>query len=311
MQKIKDALKKIGQVLLPGERFVFIDYPVHANVGDLLIQEGTERFFHTHGAIPLARYSVHLFFMKRMTEFPKDCTLVFHGGGNFGDVHQPFQSLREKIIADNHSRKIVIFPQSIHFSSNEALQKASRILRAHPNLHIFCRDEVSHGLALQHFSDKSYLSPDMAHFLYPIARTGASEGKNLLLLRRDHEAGSAQQAFDPASDSLDWDDFVSPANYAMIRSFAALHRLAAKLGTAPSFYAPWHQLQEKVIRDVVRQYSRYDHVTTSRLHAHILATLMDIPSTVIDNSYGKNSRYFKEWTSSLPTAQLADVVAAA
>jgi pyruvyl transferase EpsO len=305
MQKIKDALRQVSQVLPPGERMVFIDYPVHGNVGDLLIQEGTERFFETHGVTPLRRYSVHLFFMRKLMEFPENCTIVFHGGGNFGDLHHPFQHLREKIIAANPQRKIVILPQTIHFSSPAELAKSSAILRAHPDLHIFCRDAASYQLASAHFSEKAYLSPDMAHFLYPIARTSPNENKHLLLLRRDHEAGAFQNAHDSSAESLDWDDFVSFGNHSLIRSFAALHRGAARLNVSPSFYDSWRYVQRKVIGDVVRRFSRFDHVTTSRLHAHILSTLMDIPSTVIDNSYGKNSRYFTDWTSSLNNSQLA------
>jgi pyruvyl transferase EpsO len=306
MQKIRDALKQVGQVLQPGERIVFIDYPVHANVGDLLIQEGTERFFESHGIHPIARYSVHLFFMRKISRLPRDCTIVFHGGGNFGDLHHPYQSLREKIIVAHPDQKIVILPQSIHFSSPIALAKASAILGAHPNLHIFCRDSVSYDLSRQHFSKKSYLSPDMAHFLYPILKTAPSEGKTLLLLRRDNEIGESQSQYnDGRNRTVDWDDIVSLSNYGMIRSFTALHLGAAKVGISPGFYSSWRLVQKKVIADVVREFSKYEYITASRLHAHILATLMDIPNTVIDNSYGKNSRYFSDWTSSLANARLS------
>ena len=59
------------------------------------------------------------------------------------------------------------------------------------------------------------------------------------------------------------------------------------------------------IGHMVAEFSRYSHVTSSRLHAHILSTLMGIPNTLIDNSYGKNSSYFEAWTHCIPTSSMS------
>jgi len=37
-------------------------------------------------------------------------------------------------------------------------------------------------------------------------------------------------------------------------------------------------------------------VVTDRLHGHILSFVMSVRSTVLDNCYGKNSRYATAWT---------------
>lgn len=305
MKIIADALSQIGAVLQRGERIVYIDYPVHANVGDLLIQEGDECFFERQGIAPKRRYSVHLFLRRKLPTFPKGHTIVFHGGGNFGDLHRPFQQLRERIIAGNPSHRIVILPQTIHFSSEDALARSSRIHRGHDNLHIFCRDRRSHELALKHFSRNSYLAPDMAHFLHPISRTAPCENKELFLLRRDMEASATQDRHGTAHGSVDWDAFIRKRDYFLIRSCAALHRIAAYCHVPPSFYRSWRRVQLRVVRHVVTEFSRYSYVTSSRLHAHILSTLMGIPNTLIDNSYGKNSAYFEAWTSGFPFSSLS------
>jgi pyruvyl transferase EpsO len=49
-------------------------------------------------------------------------------------------------------------------------------------------------------------------------------------------------------------------------------------------------------------------VVTDRLHGHILAMLMDMPTLVLDNSYGKNSRYAAVWTA---RSRLVTLLAAA
>lgn len=46
-------------------------------------------------------------------------------------------------------------------------------------------------------------------------------------------------------------------------------------------------------------FSEYDQIITSRLHGHILSCLLDVPSLVVDNSYGKNKAYYEEWTKDL------------
>ena len=310
MKIIEDALSQVATVLQRREPAIYIDYPVHANVGDLLIQEGDERFFELQDITPERRYSVHLIFRRKLPVFPKGRTLIFHGGGNFGDLHWPFQGLRERIIKENPSHKIVILPQTLHFSTNDSLARSSRILRAHENLHIFCRDRRSHELALQHFSPHSYLVPDMAHFLYPISRTAPCENKELILLRRDKEASTTQNARYNLAASVDWDTLVPKSDYFLIRGFAALHKLAAYGQASPSLYHAWRRVQQRVLRRVVAEFSRYSHVTSSRLHAHILSTLMEIPNTLIDNSYGKNSTYFAAWTSCTPFSKLSEAPAA-
>ena len=49
-------------------------------------------------------------------------------------------------------------------------------------------------------------------------------------------------------------------------------------------------------------FSSHDVVITSRLHGHILSCLVDTPSQIIDNSYGKNLSYYNQWTKSLDLA---------
>ena len=52
MDIIEKALLQVAEVLQRGEPTIYIDYPIHANVGDLLIQEGDESFFQRQGIRP-------------------------------------------------------------------------------------------------------------------------------------------------------------------------------------------------------------------------------------------------------------------
>ncbi|MBX4758626.1 polysaccharide pyruvyl transferase, partial [Klebsiella sp. CVUAS 8534.2] len=45
-------------------------------------------------------------------------------------------------------------------------------------------------------------------------------------------------------------------------------------------------------------------IITSRMHGHILSCLVNRNSKIIDNSYGKNSGYFNEWTNKTELSSL-------
>ena len=41
--------------------------------------------------------------------------------------------------------------------------------------------------------------------------------------------------------------------------------------------------------------AKYDIIIASRLHGAILALLLNIPTIIVDNSYGKNKTYYSTW----------------
>ncbi|MFZ3579514.1 hypothetical protein [Virgibacillus sp. DJP39] len=68
----------------------------------------------------------------------------------------------------------------------------------------------------------------------------------------------------------------------------------------------WAIYTSHLIKKAVRLFSKYETVITSRLHGHLLACLMDKNNKIIDNSYGKNSNYFKCWTESTANTSLLE-----
>ena len=59
----------------------------------------------------------------------------------------------------------------------------------------------------------------------------------------------------------------------------------------------------KMINEGVDYLSAYNIVTTIRLHGHILALLMGVPSVMIDNNYGKNSSFHETWLKNIPNSK--------
>ncbi|WP_438448534.1 polysaccharide pyruvyl transferase family protein [Gorillibacterium sp. sgz5001074] len=296
MDELKEKLKDILKLIPPGSKVYYIDYPMHANGGDLLIMKGTEKFFHDYNIKVTARYSV-LDFPEKLN-IPEDQLIVLHGGGNFGDLYPYHQKLRERIVAAYPNHRIVIMPQTIYFSSDEEFEKSARILNRHKDLHLMVRDHYSYELAKEKLTCSIYLSPDMAHQLWPLAPVKAAHKKTLFFLRNDLEAGTSQNTnlLQSAEDCKDWGTLFNTYEILLVRIIAKLHVLKKHgLGIIPT-KAIWYGFSDYLLQKTLGLFSSYETIQTSRLHGHILSCLLDKPNVIIDNSYGKNSNYFKTWT---------------
>lgn len=288
-----------GIAELIGDRpFHYVDIPVHGNIGDLLILHGTLAFFERYRLTPRLAAPALAY---RPQWLKRGEAVVFHGGGNFGDLYDEYgmHALREAVVASRPKNRIVIMPQSIHFANKERCERSARLFRQHPDVHIVVRDLPSYGVA-QEFSDHVYLMPDMAHQLYPLAAVGSVARGTLMISRMDDEKSRVGRVggFEVAAIT-DWPVVVGD-NERRIDLFRRAMRGMNRLGLGwvgnRLLSAHWAAFSARLIDDAVRLFSAHDRIVTDRLHGHILACLMNKPSIVLDNSYGKNSRYVGAWT---------------
>lgn len=283
---------------LIGKRpFHYVDIPVHGNIGDLLIMQGTLAFFKKHNLKPRLVSSFSPYSLDWITQ---DDVIVFHGGGNFGDLYSGPHSLRERVAATKPGNRIIILPQSIHFSSPEKEAESAAIFRRHPDLHLCVRDRISFEQA-RAFTDNVYLLPDMAHQLYPLGRNGYDKTGDALLITRvdDEKLDHDNLPSVRVKTHTDWPQFVGKRERT-IEKFRFVVRNMARLGLghlAQVVISPlWIWYANRLVDDAIRMFAKHNLVISDRLHGHILAVLMDMPVQVLDNSYGKNSRYTAMWT---------------
>ncbi|HVI41812.1 MAG TPA: polysaccharide pyruvyl transferase family protein, partial [Anaerovoracaceae bacterium] len=236
------------------------------------------------------------------------------GGGNFGDLYPWHQSFREHIVKQFPDNKIVILPQTIHFSDNARADESAKIFQNHKNLHICVRDEKSYKFAADFLSDNVYLLPDMAHWLYgspPFKPATLSSARDTLwLIRGDKEQPHASSVpglpVHGKDFQGDWDDLQGFSAPFLEQWSSKFHRVA---GMAPiRVVRPWKMylpMVRSIIEANVNFFSKYERIVTSRLHGHILGALLDKEVVLIDNSYGKNSGYYECWTKALPNVILS------
>lgn len=279
--------------LINGQRVHLLDIPVYGNVGDLLILKGTERFFKRNNVNVVQIASVYNFKNKIK---PND-VLVFQGGGNFGDLYQLHQAHREDLIQKFKNNRIIVLPQSIFFKSKTAFESCAAVLKQHGDLHLFVRDEASFESAKQ-MTSHCYLVPDMAHHLYSTEVKPENSGKHLLFKRRDKES-SVENINLTWHTNTDWDLLIAD-EMETIDLFRRLLRKSKKLNMDWMVMRAWLVYKNYLIAKAQKFFLKYDFVTTDRLHGHILASLLNMPNCVMDNSYGKNSSYVRAWTNQSP-----------
>ncbi len=309
MQRLATQVEDIGRLIARGQPVVYLDYPVHLNVGDLLIEAGTDRFFKHHELDVIERRSVYDFGLAARRRVTPNSVILLHGGGNFGDLYPLHQKFREQVVTDYPKNRIVMLPQTLHFDSQSALADCAAVFARHPDLHICLRDHSSLGSVRQHFANPSYLVPDMAHMLWQPLASARDKNKGhgtLLFARRDKESrtlplpgGTESQA------AIDWKDIISVEEKVLYHLLLKLHCHRGATGNAFSLHPLWRLYRNRLIGSTVRFLGSYDKVVTNRLHMALLSLLLGRQVTMSDNSYGKLSQYHAAWLSGHPDAKLS------
>lgn len=301
MELLKRKLSDIVEVIPQGSQVVYLDYPVYGNVGDLLIMQGTEAFFLANGIRVRKRYSCLQF--RSGMRIPEDWILVCQGGGNFGDLYPNSHRLREKVARDYPNHRIVVLPQTIHFTDKAEQERSLAVFAEHPDFHLYVRDEASYAIASEKLVNVR-LCPDMAHQLFPIP-SGAAPGERVLAVLRTDTEVSGETPEVAAFDRLtDWPQLLGKRMALLLKLLDKGCSLDRLLGNLLPIQPLWYWLARRLTDKAVRLYRGYGRVVTSRLHGHILACLMGMPNDLLDNAYGKNSGYYRLWTSQVEEASL-------
>ncbi|KYK81349.1 polysaccharide pyruvyl transferase YvfF [Aggregatibacter actinomycetemcomitans serotype e str. SC936] len=304
---LKHKLAPIADLIKDKNDVFYLDYPLHLNVGDLLIYHGTEQFFTDHNIhvrLKRSEYDTNIDEIKQ--KITPNTTILLHGGGNFGDLYPQHQNLREAIVQTFPNNRIIVLPQTLFYKNPKTLEKSTALFRQHPDCHLLARDERT-AKDFEAFSPNVYLSPDMAHELYGTLPTkNTHTGKALYFLRKDIEASDIEKNITaqlPAGSHIkDWDDILSKRDSLVLALSWRLAKFANKyrlcwLKDLVQFV--WKNYTLRIVKRVAQDFLGYDNITTTRLHGHIFSSLLEIPNVVCDNTYGKNTGYANLWTKGL------------
>ncbi|WP_314721262.1 polysaccharide pyruvyl transferase family protein [Haemophilus pittmaniae] len=304
---LKNKLSPIADLIKDKSDVFYFDYPLHLNVGDLLIYHGSEQFFKDHGIqIRLKRCEFDMDIDEVKAKITANTTILLHGGGNFGDLYPQHQKIREAMVTHFPNNRIIVLPQTLYFKDTDNLQQSAKLFHTHADCHLMARDQRTFD-TFKVFSEHVYLSPDMAHQLYgSLPCKTEMTGKALYFLRKDVEASQIEKEITaalPADAHIkDWDDLLSMVDNNVL---ALSWRLSKWANQRQAYWLKdqinrfWFTYTQGIIKRVAKNFLSYDQVTTTRLHGHIFSCLLEIPNTVCDNAYGKNKAYAALWTKEL------------
>ena len=299
MPALKLQLKSILDLFDRRSQIFYMDYPVHSNIGDLLINLGTEQLFLDY-KIPIhRRYSVVDMPDMAVLKTAANATFLCHGGGNFGDIYPKHQNFRERLLDAFPHARVIFLPQSLHYSSSQAERASLKKIARHPNCHILVRDHESFAALRESGIAECSMMPDMAHQLWETLKPASAleHGRAMHFFRRDREASPAPAELRGAvaGRSVDWSDIVSTPHRAVAGGIYSLLKIAGHDMPARLNASMWYAARDPMIRDAVAYFSNYDTVSTNRLHAMLLALLLGRDVNAFDNSYGKLIRYIDAW----------------
>jgi pyruvyl transferase EpsO len=293
----EDIYLEIGE----GCKVAYLDFPMHFNVGDLLIFKGTEQFF--------IDYNIDVVYRESKTKFTvnykainKADVILFHGGGNFGDIYPDFQRYRDRIIRKFPNKKIIILPQSVFFNNECNVECYFQYMSFHKNLLLYVRDNESLKL-LEKYGIRTKIMPDMAHSLHPlkdISEVG-SYNRNyfrvLNLKRGDREKLLDNKIKNISKKSFDWNQLVTISDkiiYFVCKVFLKIPIIRV------FFMSLYCKLTDDIVFKAIFYFDQHDVVHTDRLHGFILSVLLGKEVVLNDNNYGKNTRYCSLWLSKYP-----------
>ena len=295
MLELKKSLSVVSDFI--GQRSViYIDYPIYGNGGDLLIMHGAMKFFEGRGIKVLAAFTCSNCDYSHIDKLlqSNDCCIVLNGGGNFGDIYERHQAVRTEIYKKYQNQRILLLPQSAHYEDSNNVEKDSLIISALTDSLFLARDKETKAL-FESFGVPTKLCPDMAHELYgKLAISSKKTTAPFHFIRNDIERDMGLEQYD---NGLDWVNVLSFFDKLVIRVIVNLQKRTNIFGQLSFKFWAWYVAL--LSNRFSLFFSSHEKIVTSRMHGHILSCLVEVPSVVIDNTYGKNSRYVENWTKHL------------
>ncbi|MFD0965451.1 polysaccharide pyruvyl transferase family protein [Seminibacterium arietis] len=309
---LKKELEKISDFIIDKSDVFYFDYPLHLNVGDLLIYAGTEQFFRDFNINIRLRRCLQSFSINEVKKHIRpNTTLLCHGGGNFGDLYPSIQKLREDLVTNFPNNRIIILPQTAYFSNSKEMERSASVFSSHQYCYLFARDTITFQLMKQKFSNNVFLSPDMAHQLYgelstKIENNLKSQMDTLYFLRKDIESSHIETQIKNRLSDLtnikDWEDLLTLQDIKYELFCSRLAKIANILNCSylkNKVNDMWYCRTLDIIKRMQYIFLKYDLIITSRLHGHIFSCLLELPNYICDNSYGKNFNYYNQWTKNI------------
>lgn len=175
------------------KEFLIFNSPIHGNIGDHAIIYAEYKMLEENNIKPfeIPTFQEKYYFDYIKKNISKDAVVSITGGGFIGSQWLEEQKLVNKVVKEFYEHKIIIFPSTIYFKSDEQglkeLNKSKEIFNKAKDLTIFAREEKTYEFAKQQYiKAKIYLVPDIVLSLNKMEEKKETNGI-LICLRKDVE----------------------------------------------------------------------------------------------------------------------------
>lgn len=278
---------------LRGKHILFVDHPMHLNLGDLLIYQGTCALLRDCDARRVAELcQFDISAQPTLPELPSGTVVVCQGGGNFGDIYPHFMAFRRRVITHYQQHPVILLPQTISFAHKQPDADDFAPLLEHPDLTFCVRDHASLDLARSFLpEERTLLIPDMACYLAgSLPVSPPSRPRTLIMRRRDRETIGQNTV-----KSMDWGDLLSRNDHRAMRWLRRLVRWQRQSGLPLGAYRLFDFFAGRLTAKAMRCFMGYSEIDSDRLHGLILGLLLERDLTPRDNLHGKLTNYFSTW----------------
>lgn len=275
------------------KNIILMGTPHHANIGDLAIayaeEELIKKYFQKYKLYIMQEEKLDIC-AKRVKKYIKpDDIILLHGGGNIGDTFVTPEKGRRTVISTFPNNKIIIFPQTAYFESEEELNISKKIYNAHKNLIIMAREKRSYEFMKKHFYNaKVYLTPDIVMTLKKVEEL--QRKGTMIMLRKDIEK---------TIDNTITENIIKYAK----EHFDVVRFSDMNLTVVVNDISD--KKREKMIEEKCKEFQKSELVIADRLHSMIFSAITETPCVVFDSLTHKIAESYY-WLKELGYIQLCD-----
>jgi pyruvyl transferase EpsO len=276
-----------------------MDLPMHSNLGDVFIWQGSQVVLEARGQFPLVADNRLERNVAKILPQLRNGVVLFQGGGNFGDLWRDSTNFRNRAVKQIKDNDLIFLPQSLNYTKPTLVKSDNTTYQLNNRTLFMFRDYPSLNYSLQHFTNKPAMYvPDMAFILGPQTLVARPIVDIVLLLRLDQETtvkldqrNTALNTLAESGVSFEVWDFpilgfplkLEKDNKTVIYNYTKVY--PKQLNTLShnsrhSFLGHRTQMANNL-------FSRGRLIITNRLHATIFTTLMGKPVIYLDNTYKK------------------------
>lgn len=256
----------------------------YGNLGDVAITYAQTQYLNDHFPdyevvdFPISKTLKYLKTLRKVCT-PNDVITIV-GGGNMGDLYYDIELLRLLIVWLFPKNRVIIFPQTIDYSSStrakHLLLLSKYIYKSHKQLTICAREEVSYESMIRYYKECNIkLVPDIVMSLCYKTSTNSRNGV-LFCLRDDKE-------------KADNDLYINSLKY-------YVETLNKRISYYDTHIDKFNMdVPERIVEleKIWKRMASSELVVTDRLHGMIFAYLTQTPAIVLPNNNYKIEKCYK------------------